>query len=121
MRNNFEKDIYKSLCRKYGKDNVEYEPFSLDYVLHFTYTPDFLVAPNGGEDSTDRFILETKGYFRPKDRRLLKAVKEQHPDQDLRIIFQQDKKLDKYAKSKYSDWAERAGFNYAVGRVPRDW
>ena len=44
------------------------------------YTPDFLL-PNG-------IYLECKGYWEAEDRRKIKAVKQQHPEIDLRMVFQ---------------------------------
>ena len=58
----------------------EYESTKVPYQIQHNYTPDFLL-PNG-------VYLECKGYWEPEDRRKIKAVKEQHPDLDLRMVFQ---------------------------------
>ena len=62
----------------------EYETLKLDYTIKAVYTPDFIL-PNG-------VILEAKGYFKPEDRRKMLAVKKQHPDLDIRLVFQQPHK-----------------------------
>ena len=49
------------------------------YQIQHNYTPDFLL-PSA--------YLECKGYWDPEDRRKIKAVKEQHPEIDLRMVFQ---------------------------------
>jgi hypothetical protein len=49
------------------------------------------------------------------------AVKRSHPEADIRIIFMQDSKLNKKSKQRYSDWAARHGFPYAIAEVPKDW
>lgn len=112
MRSKFEEKIYGQLVRKFGADRVQYEPLKLRYTLDCIYTPDFQV------DGTD-VIIETKGYFRPKDMRIMRAVKECNPDLDIRMLFQANNKYSK--RMRYSDWAERYGFKYAIGRVPKDW
>ena len=57
----------------------EYESTKIPYQIQFNYTPDFLL-PNG-------VYLECKRYWETEDRRKVKAVKQQHPDIDLRMVF----------------------------------
>lgn len=98
--------MYKELCRKYGKNNVEYEADVLHYLSN--YYPDFTVTR--GER---KLFIETKGYFRPKDRSKMRLVKEFNPDIDLRIIFQRD---NFYSPTmSYSKWSNKNGIKYAVG------
>ena len=106
MRSKFEEEIYKELCKKYGKRNVEYESETLHYLS--SYYPDFTITRDGV-----RFFVETKGYFRPKDRSKMRLVKEFNPEIDLRIIFQKD---NYYTPTmNYSKWAEKNGIQYAIG------
>ena len=114
MRNPFEKKIYGELCKQFGKNNVSYETLKLPYIQHHVYTPDFIVETLDGD-----FIVETKGFFRRDNMRLMKAVAEQHPDRDIRMIFQRDPKYSK--RMRYSDWAEKYGFAWSIGKVPKDW
>lgn len=65
--------------------------------------------------------IETKGYFRPEDRKKLLSVVKNNPNIDLRILFQQDNYLTKAKTSRYSDWAEKKGFKWAVGSIPDEW
>ena len=46
--------------------DYEYEGTSFAYTIQHLYTPDF-VLPNG-------VVLETKGYWRPEDRRKVRQV-----------------------------------------------
>ena len=58
----------------------EYETEKISYVIEHKYSPDFIL-PNG-------VYLECKGYWDSADRKKIKAVKTQHPDLDLRMVFQ---------------------------------
>ena len=60
--------------------HYEYESVSFSYTIQHLYTPDF-VLPNG-------VVLETKGYWRPEDRRKVRQVIAENPDIDLRMVFQ---------------------------------
>jgi hypothetical protein len=93
----------------------EYETVRLPYTLSAVYTPDF-VLPNG-------VILEAKGYFKPEDRRKMLAIKQQHPDVDIRLVFQAPKNtLTKDSKTTYADWAEKNGFLWAPSYdIPLEW
>lgn len=42
------------------------------------------------------------------------AVKRQHPDLDIRIVFYSKKLKD-------IKWAERHGFPYAIDEIPKEW
>ena len=86
----------------------------IPYKEEHTYIPDF-VLPNG-------VIIEAKGYFPSEDRTKMKAVKECHPELDIRFVFQRAKtKLNKTSKISYADWAERHGFPWADKEIPLEW
>lgn len=112
MKNQFEKDTYQALAKEFGKNNVLYEPLQFLYTTEHFYTPDFAVYEPGHSDPS--FFVEAKGYLRPDHRRTLIAVKDQN-DIDLRLLFQKNQKLSKQSKMRYSDWAEKQGFEYACG------
>lgn len=116
MRNKFETDIYKQLAKRFGKDNVDYEPVKFKYTTDHIYTPDFRIR---SLSDPDEWFIESKGYFRQEDMRNLRAVARCNPALDLRIIFQRDSKYRKTMK--YSDWAERYGFPYSIAKVPKEW
>lgn len=106
-RNKFEKRIFASLKRR--KAAFKYEGKKLPYVLACHYIPDFIV-----ETPLGQVYIETKGYLRPEDKRKLVAVKKQHPEIDLRILF--------YASNEqYIKWATKNGFKYAVSSIPTEW
>lgn len=94
---------------------AQYEPGRIEYVAapkH--YTPDF-VLPNG-------IVIETKGYFLPADRTKHIAIKQQHPDIDLRFVFQNPAThLSKTSRTTYADWCRKNGFLYASKRIPEEW
>ncbi len=92
-----------------------YEDLTLPYIIEATYRPDFILE-NG-------VLIEAKGHFRPEDRRKLIAIKEQHPDLDIRLCFMRAKeKLSKAKRSMtYGEWATRNGFKWSEGSIPKDW
>ena len=106
-RNKFEKKIYASLKRR--KVSFKYESCRFAYVLAKHYIPDFIV-----ETPLGLVYIELKGYLRPEHKAKMIAVKRQHPEIDLRLLF--------YAPKKDQiKWAEKNGFKYAVGSIPSDW
>lgn len=96
---------------------MAYETEKLDYILTRNYVPDFVLSFDDGR----KIYIETKGHLRQEDRAKMLAVKNRHPDLDIRIVFSKDNRLNKRARSRYSDWAKRHGFPYAVGTLPTDW
>lgn len=83
------------------------------------YLPDAVVwrAGLGSE-----FTLEIKGRLTSDDRKTLVGVKAAHPDLDLRVLFMKDNPIRPKSKTRYTDWARKAGIPYHVGdKVPVDW
>ena len=107
LKNKFERKIWTQLRR--ARVNFKYESEKIPYVLAGHYIPDFvLVTPTG------RVYIETKGYLRPEHKRKMCAVKRQHPEIDLRILF--------YASNKKNiKWAEKNGIKYAISTIPKEW
>ena len=107
LRNKFEALIYKQLKR--AKVLFNYESEKIPYVLARHYCPDFVVSlPNG------KIYIETKGHLRREDKAKLIAIKRQHPEMDLRILF--------YAPKKDQiRWATKNGFKFAFGNIPKEW
>ena len=67
-------------------------------------------------------LIETKGRFETSDRTKHLLIQEQHPDIDIRFVFQNaKKKLYKGAKTTYADWCKKHGFQYAEQELPRSW
>lgn len=77
------------------------------------YTPDFFLE-NG-------VIIESKGRFTAADRRKMLAVKEGHPDLDIKMLFMRDNKIAKNSNTKYSDWCEKHGFDYSIVELKEEW
>lgn len=95
----------------------EYEKHKVYYtkpVTHHEYTPDFRL-PNG-------IFIETKGRFVVEDRKKHILIKEQHPELDIRFVFQNSKnKIRKGSKTTYADWCNKHGFLYADKAIPAEW
>ncbi len=106
-RNNFEKRIEKSLKR--SKVKFSYETEKIPYTISGHYIPDFILST-----STGKIYLETKGHFRPEAKRKMAAVRSQHPDLDIRILFYSK-------KAKDIKWCERHEFPYAIENIPKEW
>ncbi|MEM4547065.1 MAG: hypothetical protein QW328_09965 [Nitrososphaerota archaeon] len=115
LRSSFEEKVKKYLQEKNIK--FKYEPFSLKYVLEKRYSPDFMIEGSG-------FVIECKGNFTGEDRKKLLAVRAMNPHVEIKLLFMRDNKLHRKSKMRYSDWAEKHGFDYHVsldGHIPERW
>jgi len=112
MRSGLERQVAELLDEL--KIDYAYENESFSYVIEHKYTPDFKVGA---------IYLETKGYFKPADRRKMLAVKQMNPDLDIRFVFQAPhNKISKHSKTTYAKWASKNGFPWcAYHAIPRDW
>lgn len=112
MRSRLEEQVAELLTNL----NIEYgyEPDKFNYVIEAKYTPDFKVG---------NVYLETKGFFKPADRRKMLAVKKCNPDLDVRLVFQAPyNKISKNSKTTYAAWAEKNGFQWCpYYDIPLDW
>ena len=93
-----------------------YEQVKIEWedLAYRTYTPDFVLS-NG-------IIIETKGQFTAADRRKHLAIQKQHPNLDIRFVFESSRrKLRKGAKSTYGEWCTKYGFRYYDRIIPEDW
>jgi len=113
FRSELEEKVSDLLC-ELGID-YEYEPTKVAYQISHFYNPDFLL-PNG-------IYLETKGYWDSADRRKMKAVKEQNPDLDIRMVFQSPfNKISKRSKTTYAKWCEKHKIPWtAWHNIPMEW
>jgi mRNA-degrading endonuclease YafQ of YafQ-DinJ toxin-antitoxin module len=113
-RSGLEKVVAEFL--KQNKKNFRYEDLKIEWkdLRYRTYTPDFILD-NG-------IIVETKGIFDNEDRRKHLAVREQHPELDIRLVFSNAKaKLYKGSKTTYAMWCDKNGFLYSHRVIPPDW
>lgn len=118
FKSKLEVEVWSQLTKKYGKKgSYSYETDRFPYTLRRNYVPDYTcVLPNGRV-----FYIEAKGYLRPEDRTKMIAVKQDNPNIDLRLLFSKDNKLNGKSNTRYSEWATKHGFPYAIGFVPREW
>jgi hypothetical protein len=108
--------------------SFDYEKMKLEYNIPARvakYTPDFKVG---------KIVIESKGAFGygpnrfaggdpAKERQKLILVKQQHPDIDLRIVFQRaSTKIYKNSPTTYAAWATANGFKWSdKGTIPPEW
>jgi len=80
--------------------NLPYESHKIKYVIDHTYNPDWTVS--------DNVFIETKGIFDFEDRRKTLAIKQQHPDIIVALVFQNHKaKIYKGSQTTYSEWCDK--------------
>ena len=94
-----------------------FETMKVSYVkpeTKHTYTPDFILD-NG-------IIIETKGRWLLDDRKKHILIRKQHPNLDIRILFQNaNAKISKGSKTSYADFCEKHGIPYAHREIPVAW
>lgn len=97
----------------------DYEPKDrkVQYRIERTayYLPDFIIKGA-------KFILEVKGQLTSSDRAKYLRIKKQHPDIDIRFVFdRQSTKLSKTSKTTYAQWADKHGFLWCEKVLPPHW
>jgi len=111
FRSGFESKLAHQLER--GGIRYKYETLQIEYQKVSTYTPDFIL-PNG-------IIIEAKGLWTTEDRKK-HLVREQHPQLDIRIVFQSaTNKIRKGSNTTYAGWCEKKGIKYANKLIPKQW
>lgn len=114
-RSGFEHKISEQLEQQ--NIDPQYETTVVKYTIparDSKYTVDFTL-PNG-------ILVETKGRWMPDDRKKHLLVKEQHPELDIRIVFQSAKsKLRKGSKTTYADYCDKHGIQWAEKTIPQSW
>lgn len=111
-KSGFERTIAANLAMR-GVE-FSYEELRLPYTLQGEYRPDFVIKSSG-------IIVEAKGFLDRDSKRKMIAVKQQHPELDIRFLFQQADKKMQGSKKTHGEWATRNGFKYAEGEIPDDW
>ncbi len=100
-----------------SKIQFGYEDTVINYIKpesKHKYTIDFRL-PNG-------ILIETKGRWTADDRKKHLLVKQQHPELDVRIIFQSSKtKIRKGSKTSYSDFCDKYNIQWAEKKIPESW
>ncbi len=114
-RSGLEEKIADELAAQ--KVAFSFESLTIPYIRpekECRYTPDFIL-PNG-------IIVETKGRFVTADRQKHLLIKAQHPDLDIRFVFNYSKsRLSKKSTTTYAMWCEKNGFHYADKSIPQEW
>jgi len=112
FRSAFESEIAKQARKQRIK--FEYESEVIPWIPKpKKYTPDFIL-PNG-------IIVEAKGRLTVHDRAKHIAIRDQHPSLDIRFVFQYNNPITKGSKTRYTDWAEKNGFKWAMTHIPKEW
>lgn len=120
VRSDFEYTVYNQIVDLLPeKAKVEYEVDAIEYTITKNYIPDFTITTKNGI-----IYVEAKGLGRAFDQQVrdkMIAVKRDHPDKDIRIVFYSDRPLRKKGKMRPSDWAQKHGFKFSIGKVPEAW
>jgi len=111
MRSGFERTLANQM-NTFGV-KYEYETLEIPYTLEGKYNPDFIL--------TNGIIIEAKGLLDRDSKRKMIAVKKQHPELDIRLVFMMADKKIPGSKTTHGAWATRAGFIWADGLIPEEW
>jgi len=115
-----EKRIMENLLSR-GFD-LQKNPVGKTKGVHFAYVlpqrdyyPDWVIGPNR--------VIEAKGILDRDERLKMLAVKERHPELDVRIVFSNPKSpINKGSKTTYADWCDKHGIPWCKGpHIPDDW
>ena len=114
-RSGFEHKVADQLTE--AKIKYQYEKTVIDYIkpeTNHTYTIDFTL-PNG-------ILVETKGRWVLEDRKKHLLIKQQHPELDIRIVFQNSNgKIRKGSKTTYANFCDKNGIKWADKQIPEAW
>jgi hypothetical protein len=119
VKHGYRSGLEETISQLLTENNIdgEYEKHKVKYTIPTTdhvYTPDFKL-PNG-------IFIETKGRFVMEDRKKHLLIKSQHPDIDIRFVFQNSRnKIRKGSPTTYADWCKKHGFLYADKTIPQEW
>ena len=113
--NRYRSDLEGLVADQLEKQRVKYifEPHKIEYGVPKRYTPDFLL-PNG-------ILIEVKGWFKSEDQRKHRLIKQQHPELDIRFVFQKLKTKVQGGRFTCQEWCEKYDFLYAESIVPNSW
>lgn len=83
------------------------------------YNPDFIITKRDGS----KMYIEAKGRFLTVDRQKHLLLRDQHPDLDIRLLFQNAKNtISKTSKTTYAKWCESKGIKFAdKAKIPSEW
>ena len=114
-RSGFEHKVADQLTEANIK--YQYEKTVIEYIkpeTNHTYTIDFTL-PNG-------ILVETKGRWVLEDRKKHLLIKSQHPELDIRMVFQNSKgKIRKGSKTTYANFCDKNGIVWEDKTIPAAW
>ena len=114
-RSGFEHTVAGQLTE--AKINFEYETTVINYIkpeTNHTYTIDFTL-PNG-------ILVETKGRWVLEDRKKHLLIKKQHPELDIRMVFQNPNgNIRKGSKTTYAIFCDKHEIKWASKTIPTAW
>jgi hypothetical protein len=112
FRSGFEATVASQLRR--CDVDYNYETLQIEYRKIATYLPDFILL-NG-------VILEAKGVWTVEDRTKHLLIREQHPELDVRLVFQNaNNKIRKGSKTTYAAWCDKKGIKWCNKVIPKSW
>ena len=120
LRYGFRSGLEERIASELETESVEFEfeETKLQYVKTqktHTYTTDFYLPKQ-------KIFIETKGLFTSADRQTMRLVKEQHPEKDIRFIFNNSRaRISKKSKTTYGMWCEKYKFPFADKHLPVEW
>ena len=119
FKSKLEEDFNDFLIKQ--KIKFGYEDYKVSYLKPeklSKYTPDF----NCPAIDTFKIIFETKGQFLTSDRKKHLLIKAQHPNLDIRFVFQnENNKLYRGSPTTYAKWCEQHNFKFANRIIPKEW
>ena len=96
---------FAELLLKHGV-KAKYEAKTFEFVKVAHYKPDWELAEN--------LYVETKGYFSPSNRGNLLSFREQHPNVEIILVFEEPyNRLSSKSKTTYAAWATKHGFRWS--------
>ena len=126
-RSKFESTIGHQL--ECSRTEYTYEAELIRFIqpaLPRTYKPDFIITSRSGNE----IIIEAKGLWTYEDRYKHLLIKQQHPDIDLRFVFQRvSNRISKSSRISYRDICEGRGrgvwagvtWPYSETTIPEEW
>jgi len=102
----------------YEADKIPYEVPARESV----YLPDFKLPGDIYIEGKGRFGHRGNQKAATEERQKLILVKKQHPDLDIRLVFDNPNlPIYKGSKTTYAKWADTNGFPWAAKRIPQQW
>ena len=102
----------------YEADRIPYQVPARDSV----YIPDFKLPGDIYIEGKGRFGHRGNQKASTEERHKMILVKQQHPDLDIRLVFDNPKlPIYKGSKTTYAKWADTHGFPWAVKLIPPEW